>query len=264
MFFEQNTLEPPLAGARFLLRFSGKTEANESVSKRQLRAKKALDLMELHMSVRPYFHRRALHHRRHRPVRLRARRRRRRALTWPDIHIWRAGCSAWLPNRATSPSKTTTRRADGSRPERVVRGMGALLNPRTQVIEPAVAAQTVEQRTTIEPQLIDKADVDRLRDGVETDIRIPGETGHLGDDLMEVRLPAPTGVTDVGVFAQVIIDGVRALSARVHSELSQDPVLHAVLIVRRFARRVRRSRGCWQCRRDKRRCGRWSTTRAPW
>ncbi len=55
MFFEQNTLEPPLAGARFLLRFSGKTTANESVIKRQERAQKALGLMELHLSVRPYF-----------------------------------------------------------------------------------------------------------------------------------------------------------------------------------------------------------------
>ena len=55
MFFEQNTLEPPLAGARFLLRFNNKTTENESVSKRQARAIKALDLMELHLSVRPYF-----------------------------------------------------------------------------------------------------------------------------------------------------------------------------------------------------------------
>ena len=55
MFFEQNTLEPHLAGARFLLRFSGKTTQNESVIKRQQRAEKALMLMELHLSVRPYF-----------------------------------------------------------------------------------------------------------------------------------------------------------------------------------------------------------------
>jgi glutathione S-transferase len=55
MFFEQNTLEPPLAGARFLLRFSGKTMANESVQKRRDRAERALMQMELHMSVRTYF-----------------------------------------------------------------------------------------------------------------------------------------------------------------------------------------------------------------
>jgi glutathione S-transferase len=55
MFFEQNTLEPHLAGARFLLRFSGKTTQNESVIKRQQRAETALMLMELHLSVRPYF-----------------------------------------------------------------------------------------------------------------------------------------------------------------------------------------------------------------
>ncbi|MEM9491779.1 MAG: glutathione S-transferase family protein [Myxococcota bacterium] len=55
MFWEQNTLEPPLAGARFLLKFAGKTEANESVSKRQERAEKALMHMELHLGVRPYF-----------------------------------------------------------------------------------------------------------------------------------------------------------------------------------------------------------------
>ena len=55
MFFEQNTLEPPLAGARFLLKFGGKTTENESVSKRQSRAERALMLMEIHLSVRSYF-----------------------------------------------------------------------------------------------------------------------------------------------------------------------------------------------------------------
>ena len=55
MFFEQNTLEPPLAGARFLLRFNNKTPANESVKKRQSRAEKALLDMEIHLSVRNFF-----------------------------------------------------------------------------------------------------------------------------------------------------------------------------------------------------------------
>lgn len=54
MFFEQNTLEPPLAGARFLLQFSGKSESDDSVAKRQARASKALMLMELHLGVRAY------------------------------------------------------------------------------------------------------------------------------------------------------------------------------------------------------------------
>lgn len=55
MFFEQNTLEPPLAGARLLLQFSGKTLENESVQKRRERAENALMMMEIHLSVRPYF-----------------------------------------------------------------------------------------------------------------------------------------------------------------------------------------------------------------
>lgn len=55
MFFEQNLLEPALGGARFLLRFNGKTLANQSVQKRRDRAEQALDQMELHLSVRPYF-----------------------------------------------------------------------------------------------------------------------------------------------------------------------------------------------------------------
>lgn len=54
MFFEQNQLEPALAGARFLLRFNGKTTANESVIKRQERAEKLLMLLELHLGVRSY------------------------------------------------------------------------------------------------------------------------------------------------------------------------------------------------------------------
>jgi glutathione S-transferase len=55
LFFEQNSLEPPLSGARLLLRFSGKSPDNESVIKRQARAENSLMLMELHLSVRPYF-----------------------------------------------------------------------------------------------------------------------------------------------------------------------------------------------------------------
>lgn len=55
MFWEQNTLEPPLAGARFLLRFSGKTVENESVIKRRARAERALMHMEIHLGVRSYF-----------------------------------------------------------------------------------------------------------------------------------------------------------------------------------------------------------------
>lgn len=55
MFFEQNTLEPPLAGARLLLQFSGKTLDNESVQKRRERAEQALMMMEIHLGVRPYF-----------------------------------------------------------------------------------------------------------------------------------------------------------------------------------------------------------------
>lgn len=55
MFFEQNTLEPPLAGARLLLKFSGKTLENESVQKRRERAERALMHMELHLSVRSWF-----------------------------------------------------------------------------------------------------------------------------------------------------------------------------------------------------------------
>ena len=55
LFFEQNTLEPPLAGARFLLRFNNKTPENESVKKRQDRAEKALLDMEIHLGVRNFF-----------------------------------------------------------------------------------------------------------------------------------------------------------------------------------------------------------------
>ena len=55
MFWEQNTLEPPLAGARFLLKFGGKTLENESVIKRRERAERALMHMEIHLSVRSYF-----------------------------------------------------------------------------------------------------------------------------------------------------------------------------------------------------------------
>ncbi len=55
MFFEQNTLEPPLAGARFLLKYNAKTLENESVSKRRRRAEQALMLMEIHLGVRPFF-----------------------------------------------------------------------------------------------------------------------------------------------------------------------------------------------------------------
>lgn len=55
MFWEQNTHEPPLAGARFLLRFGGKREGNESVQKRKERAEKALMHMEIHLGVRPWF-----------------------------------------------------------------------------------------------------------------------------------------------------------------------------------------------------------------
>lgn len=55
MFWEQNTLEPPLAGARFLLQFNGKTLENESVIKRRERAERALMQMEIHLGVRAYF-----------------------------------------------------------------------------------------------------------------------------------------------------------------------------------------------------------------
>lgn len=55
MFFEQNALEPPLAGARFLLLFNNKTVEHESVKKRIALAEKALLQMEIHLSVRPYF-----------------------------------------------------------------------------------------------------------------------------------------------------------------------------------------------------------------
>lgn len=55
MFFEQNTLEPPLAGARFLLKYNAKTLENESVAKRRRRAEAALLLMEIHLGVRPFF-----------------------------------------------------------------------------------------------------------------------------------------------------------------------------------------------------------------
>ena len=55
MFWEQNTLEPPLAGARFLLQFNGKTLENESVIKRRERAENALMHMEIHLGVRSYF-----------------------------------------------------------------------------------------------------------------------------------------------------------------------------------------------------------------
>lgn len=55
MFFEQNTLEPPLAAARFLLKYNAKTLENESVAKRRRRAEQALLHMEIHLSVRPFF-----------------------------------------------------------------------------------------------------------------------------------------------------------------------------------------------------------------
>jgi len=55
MFFEQNTLEPPLAGARFLLKFNAKTLENESVAKRRRRAEQALLLMEIHLGAARFF-----------------------------------------------------------------------------------------------------------------------------------------------------------------------------------------------------------------
>lgn len=55
MFFEQNVLEPHLGGARLLLQFSGKKLENDSVQKRRERAERALMMMEIHLSVRPYF-----------------------------------------------------------------------------------------------------------------------------------------------------------------------------------------------------------------
>ncbi|MCG8423470.1 MAG: glutathione S-transferase family protein [Proteobacteria bacterium] len=54
MFWEQNTLEPQLAGAISLVKFHGKTNRDEMVQERQERAEKALMLMEVHLSMWPY------------------------------------------------------------------------------------------------------------------------------------------------------------------------------------------------------------------
>lgn len=55
MFFEQNSFEPFLAEARFLLRFGGKRVESDAVAKRRERAERALMHMDLHLSVRPFF-----------------------------------------------------------------------------------------------------------------------------------------------------------------------------------------------------------------
>ncbi len=100
MFFEQYTHEPAIAVVRFLVAYSGEAERYASVIERKtVDGYRALDAMERHLAgPRPYLVGDAMTPRRHRALRLHARRARGRVRPRPYPAI-----RAWLDRVAAEP-----------------------------------------------------------------------------------------------------------------------------------------------------------------
>ena len=124
MFFEQYTHEPAIAVVRFLVAYSGEPEKHaDLIASRTKQGYRALDAMERHLDGgEPYLVGASLHARRHRALRVHARRARGRLRPRGATRRSAPGSSASRPSRGTSrsthePSASASRRA---RPDRSI------------------------------------------------------------------------------------------------------------------------------------------------